>query len=59
LEKQTDLKWFVENYKKDERNLLEIEEHLNLCYNKEGFGLLLEDQKNEITLLEDKREIFC
>jgi len=41
--------------KKDERLILEIEEQLELCYNREGFGFLIEDKNYEIKILEEKK----
>jgi hypothetical protein len=54
-EKQVSIKWSGEKRKKDERLLVEIEDQLECCYNREGHGFLTNEQKNEIKLLEDKR----
>jgi hypothetical protein len=44
---------------KDHRVLREVEESLEVLYNREGFGFMNEEHKMEVKVLEDKmRHIF-
>jgi len=47
------INWSLETKKKDDRILMEVEEFLDSCCNKECFGFLTKNQKDEIKLLED------
>jgi hypothetical protein len=49
------MQWEKDKKKKDDKTLREVEEALELHYNSEGFGYLIEEHKLEVKLLEDKK----
>jgi hypothetical protein len=48
--------WARDKMLKNDKVLREVEEALEVLYNREGFGLMNEEQNNEVKVLEHKRQ---
>jgi len=49
------INWYINKKRKDYMILREVEEFLDSCYNKEDFGFLTENQKEEMKAMEEKK----